>query len=525
MTKSRSSAVATESDQPSRDSAEAERGVLGALLLDSAKAWPLVKDVLAVSHFVLPKHRTLYATIAALIEEGGTADSVLVIDELQVRGQINAVGQDYIADLVRDCPSALMAGAYAKRIRKSSGRAEVIDIGTKLQARARLGDDPADAARLLAEEAERIRREYGDAPEPKKADRRPLRWAELAAAGEPAPRQWRISHWLPKEPTLMAGQGGVGKSLLAQTIATALALGRSFLDEIREPSTVLMWACEDDHDELWRRQVAICKYFDVPLDTLEGRLILEPRRGLENTLYSLAFGAPVWTPLRAELASQVADYGADVLFLDNIAQTYGANENDRHQATTFVNGIIGLVSTPVILGHPAKAAGSEFSGSTAWENAVRMRWYMGYQLPDQEPEEGAAEDPNVRFFAKRKTNYSEKDFRKLTFENGLFVPEVKGPGDGFADRWGGRDRAKAAEDCVLNAIETFVTQGIRVTDGKTSPDYLPKKMREGKLAGSFTPKELSGALAQLRISGRVTEGPVGGRFGNRTQKFGLVVAP
>lgn len=501
---------------------ESEQYVLGALLRDTAKAWPQVRDLLIVGHFAREKHRVIYAALLAVIEDHGIADSYAVAAELHRRGQLEIAGSlEYIAGLHADCPTAETAGAHAKLMREAAGSANVIDFATEL---AKSKRSPADAARLLTEEAERLRRDFVEPAEHTPPERRAMRWSALQPH-EPPERTWRIGHWLTGGPTLLAGKGGIGKSLLAQTLATALALGRSFVDEIREPATVLVWACEDDHNEIWRRQRAICRFFDVPLSALEGKLIIEPRVGMENTLYALAFGAPVWTPLKTELAAQIGDYHASVVFLDNIAQTYGANENDRHQVTQFVNGLAGisLDASTVIMGHPAKATDSEFSGSTAWEAAVRMRWYMGRQLPDQKPEEEAEDDPNVRYICKRKTNYAPEDYRKLTYDNGLFVPEVKGPGDGFADRWSHGDRAKGAEDCVLNAIETFVAQGIRVTDGKTSPDYLPKKMREGKLAGSFAPKELSSALAQLRLSGKVTEGPVG-KYGNRTSKIGLVVA-
>lgn len=352
--------------------------------------------------------------------------------------------------------------------------------------------------------------------------RKPMDWDALAGK-EPPVRSWRISHWLTAGPTLLAGPGGIGKTMIAQTIATALALGQRFIDDVHEASTVLFWACEDDHDELWRRQISICKYFGVSMETLNGKLIIEPRLGCENTLYTMIYGAPMWTDLRKELTEQVRDYKAQVLFLDNIGQTYGAKENDRHHVTVYLNGLTGMgVSaqfSPVVMGHPSKTAGSEFSGSTAWENAVRMRWFMGTTLPDQkEPEEGEA-DPNVRYLAKRKTNYSVKDYRKLLFKDGLFVPE-DGPGP-ISQRFAYPIRCEGAEQCVIFALGKFQEAGVRTTDGRTSPDYLPRKMRESKLAADYTPKELGEALMKLRLAGRIGEGVIG-KFANRTAKRGLV---
>lgn len=356
--------------------------------------------------------------------------------------------------------------------------------------------------------------------EPELPKRQPMNWLDLAKKSPPV-RKWRISHWLTSGPTLLAGRGGIGKTLIAQTIATALALGKRFLDDVHDAETVLFWACEDDHDELWRRQVAINKFFEVDMSDLSGKLIIEPRLGLDNTLFATSYGAPTWTPLRGELSAQLRDYGASVLFLDNIGQTFGGKENDRHHVTTFCNGLAGLgdESTSIVLmGHPAKANDSEFSGSTAWENAVRMRWLMGATLPEQEETEET--DPNVRYLCKRKTNYTVKDWCKLAYKDGVFSPQSDHDGH-FQGLYGSVNRGDGADQCILFALERFKETGIRTTDGRTSPDYLPKKMVEAKLAADYSKKELADSLMRLRMSGRVGEGVIG-KYENRTVKRGLV---
>jgi hypothetical protein len=361
-------------------------------------------------------------------------------------------------------------------------------------------------------------------PEAKKDDyRRPLKWTELEDR-KPADRLWRIAHWLSTGPTLFAGKGGVGKSMVAQTLATALAVGQNYIDQVEEPLTVLYWACEDEHDELWRRQIAICNYFGIKLSDLEGKLYIEPRLGYENTLYAPVFGKPTWTPLRDELTSQVNDYRADLLIADNTSQMFGCDENSRHDATAFVNGLIGIVRdrpfSQLILSHPAKAEGSEFSGSTAWENAVRMRWFMGLQLPDQEEQDEGSTDPNVRYICKRKTNYSVTDYRKLMFDLGVFKPESK-PGD-ISNRYNFAARKEGAENAVLYALTKFKNMNIRVVDSYNSPDYLVKKMQSMKLMQDFTQKELAEAMAGLRLQGRIVETKVG-TYSNRSPKLGLTV--
>jgi AAA domain len=362
------------------------------------------------------------------------------------------------------------------------------------------------------------------APEAAKApERRPIRWADLAELTPPE-RPWLISHWLSTGATLLAGSGGVGKSLLAQTIATALALGMPFIDSITEPHRVLMWACEDDHDELWRRQIAICSLFGRNLQDLDGQLIIEPRLGRENSLFVPVYGAPTWTPLREELADQVRDYRATVLIIDNIGQTYGCSENDRHAVTVYVNGCGALSSATLLLGHPAKAAGSEFSGSTAWENAVRMRWYLGTTLPDQDPDkaEQSDEEPDqsTRYLAKRKTNYTTRDFRKMTCQNGVISIEGNIHGSIAGGYMAAESRA-SAERWILQGMADLARIQMHGSVAPSSRDFLPKKLLAMKLAGPHTLKELRDAMNRLLLAQKIKESEVG-RLANRMPRMGLI---
>ena len=202
----------------------------------------------------------------------------------------------------------------------------------------------------------------------------PIDWSKLEGR-DPPPRAWWIQDWLTAAPTLCSGAGGVGKSILRQTIGTSLAMGCEFLGATTSPLRVLMWACEDDEVAIWRRQVNICSHFEIAIADLVGKLTIVPRLGCDNTLLDLVFGRPCFTSTFEILREQVNDLKADLLVLDNVGQVFGGGESDRHQVTVFVNGVHGIVAgrpfAPVLLGHVARSAGSEFSGSAAWENACR----------------------------------------------------------------------------------------------------------------------------------------------------------
>lgn len=347
----------------------------------------------------------------------------------------------------------------------------------------------------------------------------PIDWSILQ--GEPPPRSWWIQDWLGPDPTLVAGAGGIGKTTLMQTLGTGLATGFPYLGASARDLQVLIWLCEDGRDDVWRRQVAINRHFGVDMDDL-GSLHVVPRRGEENTLLQLMYGVPTLTPAFTDLYDQVNDLKIDVLILDNLAQIFGGNESDRHHATVFVNALAGIVRgrpfAPILLGHTARAQGSEFSGSAAWENACRMRWYLGSTLPDQKPDTDD-ENLDVVYLCRRKANYTGKDWRRLQFRNGVLVPEdpaIVGPSYSQAHR------DEAAEELVIAGMRKLAEMGIQPTDGKTSPDYLPSQLIAKRLHGAHTKAELTGAMNRLMRNGRLRRDVIG-RYANRTPKHGLVL--
>lgn len=354
-----------------------------------------------------------------------------------------------------------------------------------------------------------------------KPTREPLDWSVLKDQEIPS-RDWAIPYWLGVGyVTLLAGPGGVGKSLLGQHLASSVATGDRFIEELERPRRVLMWAGEDDAHELWRRQVAIANQVGRELTDYR-ELIVESYAGRDCTLAGVVFGSLQATSMLAELAEQVADYDAEVVFLDNIARLFGGNENERHQVTLFVNLIAGACNRKrptavVLLGHPAKSEGSEWAGSTAWEAAVRSRWYFGRTLPGGE-EEGEDADPDVRYLARRKSNYSGLDTRRMRYDSfkHVLIPEAAASSS---------ERSlhpTRAENLVIEALAELVKQHVATSDEKRNPHFLPRVMVDRKFATRAQIPALTDALYRLQKAGKVVRKQVG-VYSNRTPRMGLGV--
>lgn len=96
---------------------EAERAVLGALLLDD-KAIDYVVQEISPEDFYRPVHATLYETMVDLNKRGEPVDTVTLVTELRRRGTLEAVGGiKEIDDLAKLVPTSANAVYYAKLVR------------------------------------------------------------------------------------------------------------------------------------------------------------------------------------------------------------------------------------------------------------------------------------------------------------------------------------------------------------------------------------------------------------------------
>jgi hypothetical protein len=376
-----------------------------------------------------------------------------------------------------------------------------------------------NASILLPASSDRNPQSNGSDKDAVSFKRTPLDWAALHDQ-QPPSREWALEHWLPMHhPSILAGRGGIGKTLLAQHIGAAMALGCAYVSNVPKPVKVLIWAGEDDDAELWRRQIPICAHFGVSLADLKDKFIVQSFEGADMTLAAPTFGQLQPTPMMSELRAQVCDYGAQYVFLDNIARIYGGNENDRHSVTLFLAWLAGAVKPAgvCLLGHPAKGRGSEYSGSTAWEGACRARLYLSDRLPDApETDESEPPDDAVRYLSRRKSNYSPNDWRRLDYRNGVLVPEARG-----AEPIGSYG-AEYACDVVRRAVLKLKGMSLTGNTSTRSADYLPKLANQYGLLDRLSEKRFGKAMREMLSDGRLKLEIVG-QYKSRNAKPGVVL--
>ncbi|SET77865.1 replicative DNA helicase [Thalassotalea agarivorans] len=113
-------------------SLEAEQSVIGGLLLDN-EAWDRVAERVVAQDFYTRAHRIMFETIGALIELGDPVDLVTLTQSLENDKKIDDVGGFvYVAELVKNTPSAANITAYAEIVRERAVTREMISVANEI---------------------------------------------------------------------------------------------------------------------------------------------------------------------------------------------------------------------------------------------------------------------------------------------------------------------------------------------------------------------------------------------------------
>ncbi len=111
---------------------EAERGVLGSLLLDSAVCDEVVL-VIRPDDFYDQAHQHLFEQMVAIHEDGQKIDPTLLVDRLKSAGQFEVTGGlAYLAELCNCVPTPANAKYYADIVRAKSILRSLIRAGTDI---------------------------------------------------------------------------------------------------------------------------------------------------------------------------------------------------------------------------------------------------------------------------------------------------------------------------------------------------------------------------------------------------------
>ncbi|MDZ4778259.1 MAG: AAA family ATPase [Alphaproteobacteria bacterium] len=420
-------------------SIDAERAVLGGVLRHN-DALPRIAGILHEADFYAKSNRIIWKAIKGrVVNDAAAPFDVLTIAEC-MRGDgtlTEAGGIEYLHQLMAASAGAANVKFFAGVVAAHARRREAAAFALTLHERAMAPG--ADVAAWHAEAADRLAelRLRTDEGASYSLD------LEALAAREPSPPGALMAGLPTGYATLLAGHGGIGKSLIVLYLCICMALGRDFFGLPVQRRMVRFLSCEDREAVLHWRLSLICAHLGVDMADLRGWLEIEDLVGHDAIMWRDDPRGSSTTEAYRALAERMRVGKTEVLVADGVNDIFAGNENDRGHVKAFVNAMLALISQDrgalVLIGHVAKAVASGFSsegysGSTAWHNAVRARWYLH---PETEPgEEGNRPKPTGALLLElQKANHGDEVALRFQWDADahIFIGQVIG-GESRFDR-------------------------------------------------------------------------------------------
>jgi replicative DNA helicase len=131
-------------ERPLPSSPEAERAILGGIILDNALVSQAI-ELLKAEDFYTPSHRRIFQAMIALFERGSEINPILIGEELRREGLLEqAGGVAEVANLTYGLPHFTNLAHYAKVVRDKSLLRSLVKVANKITSEALEEEDQAE---------------------------------------------------------------------------------------------------------------------------------------------------------------------------------------------------------------------------------------------------------------------------------------------------------------------------------------------------------------------------------------------
>ncbi len=138
--------MATQTGKVPPHDIEAEKSVLGSILIDSS-AISLVAEFLRSDQFYVPAHQTIFDAMLALFEKQQPIDLLTLKSEMQTAGNLKKIGgAQYLSDLINIVPTSAHVEQYGHIVKDEYTKRKLIEMSSRLVENA---FDNADIRKLL----------------------------------------------------------------------------------------------------------------------------------------------------------------------------------------------------------------------------------------------------------------------------------------------------------------------------------------------------------------------------------------
>ncbi len=140
-------------ERPLPHSADAERAILGAIILDNGFVNQAI-ELLRPDDFYIRAHQFVFRAMIALSERGSEINPILLGEELRREGVVEQVGGiSFISELSYGLPHFTNVAAYAKVVKDNSMMRQLVKVANKITSEALEGEDDAE---IILDHAEQM---------------------------------------------------------------------------------------------------------------------------------------------------------------------------------------------------------------------------------------------------------------------------------------------------------------------------------------------------------------------------------
>ena len=342
-------------EKPLPNNLDAERSVLGAVLLDNNALNAAIEN-LKPEDFFLDQHRRVFTQMIALGESQQAIDLITLTEELHRRGDLEAAGgAPYLASLADGMPRVSNVEHYARIVKEKAILRNLIHTTHNIQQRAFEGEDGADAILDNAESSifqlaeDRVR--AGLIPIKEIVDSSRERLEKIFREGKSIsgiPTGYGeldklTSGFQPSELLILAARPSQGKTALALNLAENIA--------VRAHNPVAIFSLEMSKESLLQRLVASVAQIDAH-KFRTGHLSREDWRLMTEGLAQI-YSAPIWIDdagsisvleIGAKARRLKRDKGLSLLIVDylQLITARGRFGNRQEEVASISRGLKGL---------------------------------------------------------------------------------------------------------------------------------------------------------------------------------------
>ncbi|CAG23305.1 AAA family ATPase [Photobacterium profundum] len=426
----------TYKDRVAASNIGAEQSVIGAMIIDN-KCIPKILGELSHDSFIGHAHRLLFKAITKLTAFGTPTDLITLSDEIEVQGHGELINISYIAELAKNTPSSANVMAYVEVVKKNSATRKIEEAHQDFMQ----GGITLSEYKMLTEQ-------YADQSTVNKLFnlKANISQQDDFYNGPIEHKELIFHNCLPLgEVAMLTGAGGSGKSFSTIHLAVSVALGLSAFIGYNRPfkptkaGKVVVLGGEDFRDDYKRRVRSVLTAMECNTQSMKNRLVenlhITSLVGDDIRIIAEDRGSAKLTGFVDNIAREVEELGdVRLVILDPMSAFYGAQENDNHSATMFVNAVNRICKATgaavLMVHHSSKGSAGSARGASGFID--RSRTHISLKTVAQVKEQAkrkkdgpiTVEDKNTVIVNLEKTNHVkfwEEPIYLKRSENGAFT--------------------------------------------------------------------------------------------------------